>query len=204
VVGVDEFFWTEHCFVDGYFETEPMKSTYLRERDGTGYHPPYGEGRGLEHPFWNPRECVLAVYAQRLRQVTDEWRNLVRAYNKSLKAYVRTSLFKSDSQANLSKKAKMGCFDNEELDGTQELDNIVDLLSDFKTCITGTIDSWKQFEAGPLKCYEASPRDLFSDSWRDYERKIQICIAELSRYRSILEEKYTCFKQIHQRVSPHA
>jgi hypothetical protein len=86
VTGVDDFFWTSYCFVDTYYGSERMKSTYLSALDGVGIDP--ASCRTLVFPYWNPREYLLAVFATRMRQATMEWRNLIRNFDRRMKYYV--------------------------------------------------------------------------------------------------------------------
>jgi hypothetical protein len=90
VTGVDEFFSTSYCFVDTYFGSEKMKSTYLEALNGIGLDP--ASCRPLIFPYWNPREYFLAVLATRIGQATMEWRNLIRVFDRRMKYYVSVYL----------------------------------------------------------------------------------------------------------------
>jgi hypothetical protein len=66
-----------------------MKSTYLTALNGEGLDPASGGAKTLEFPFWNPRDYWLIILAQRIDQVTMEWRDLMRRFDQRLEHYVR-------------------------------------------------------------------------------------------------------------------
>lgn len=91
VTGVDEWFWTAYCLVDGYFEPEFRYTEYF---EGSSPHDPCTGYRALHHPYWNPREFFLAVLSRRLRQATREWRALIHTFEERMNRYVNATFRK--------------------------------------------------------------------------------------------------------------
>lgn len=82
--GIDDFFYTTYCFVDTYFGSEDLCARYLELRID-----PLTAIRSLQFPIWNPRENYILPFSQRLRQVTEEQRDLIDEFDDRMEEYVR-------------------------------------------------------------------------------------------------------------------
>ena len=84
VIGTDEWFWTALCCVETFFEDERRVESFVRrERDA-----PTGGTKRCHFPVWNPRAYFLTAAASRMRQVRQEWENIMTILEESLAGYV--------------------------------------------------------------------------------------------------------------------
>ena len=85
VVGIDEWVWTAYVCTETYFGSEETIQHY-HEND---LDAPSGGVRHRYFPVWNPREYFLFILSLRIKQVTQEWGNIIDALENRLKHHVR-------------------------------------------------------------------------------------------------------------------
>ena len=84
LTGVDEWIWTVTCCVDSYFESDdPIDDLSTLNLDA-----PTGGETTCDKPIWNPREYFLVIVANRIRQVTREWANIICEFENRLSKFV--------------------------------------------------------------------------------------------------------------------
>ncbi|KAL8822470.1 MAG: hypothetical protein Q9191_006796 [Dirinaria sp. TL-2023a] len=92
VTGSDEWFWTAYCCAETYFGSEESAKYYHEKR----LDAPSGGEISSRLPVWNPREYFLSILSRRLKQVTKEWNNTVKAVEQCLKAYPNQGVYNND------------------------------------------------------------------------------------------------------------
>lgn len=100
VAGTDKWKWVAYGFVDNYFEAEEDGKETVQQyhqdsldEDGMRVDPLTFGNCELEKPIWNPRVYFLMVLKMRLRQVKNEWQQVVAKVVESIRDYIRVSLF---------------------------------------------------------------------------------------------------------------
>lgn len=84
ITGVDETQWTAYCLVDTHLGSGQGPEAYLvHKQDG-----PSGGAQLDSEPCWNPREYLLLVLAERIKQTAREWGNIISTLMERLDAYV--------------------------------------------------------------------------------------------------------------------
>jgi len=76
VTGSDNWSWTAYGFVDTYFDGENNNESALHY-EASNQDPLSAGIYPLDRPVWDPREYFLKIFACRMRQVKEEWSNIV-------------------------------------------------------------------------------------------------------------------------------
>ncbi|KAF1816964.1 hypothetical protein P152DRAFT_5104 [Eremomyces bilateralis CBS 781.70] len=176
--GVDDFFYTTYCFVDTYFGSEELCPTYLDRRTD-----PLTAIRPLDFPVWNPRENYILPFSRRLRQVTEEQRDLINEFDDRMEEYTRKHF---------------SPFHDRERSDISELRTVVATVTCFRKSTIDIISAWDRFAANSLGYFEGNSNNPGTKRWEEYIADLKSSVSELSFLRDRLEHRYHEFHELLQ------
>jgi hypothetical protein len=80
----------------------------------------------------------------------------------------------------------------------------VGTIHDLRSNLNSTILMWEKFRARQLHWFEASDSAKLKDAFRSSQSDIERYMAELISYKELLDDRFSQFEGMLQRVSSHS
>ncbi|KAL3426855.1 hypothetical protein PVAG01_00364 [Phlyctema vagabunda] len=198
VSGLDNSFWTAHCFVDTYFRDPDgdIESVEYHCNEDLKFDPSCCGKYDANIPVWSPREYFLRALNCRMEQIKEEWNNAVHQLIQQIEPYTFSFTTEDTTIDSVN-----------ELEITQQkgFKWTIRILRQFTDLLSQAIDAWETFKAGEVRYFNLPESEQLARSlWSSYLAAIDKDVTVLKGLKRSLQHQTELFENMTNSLATHA